>query len=315
MRKVKAKGESTAIDVIRMEVAVELASWFPQKKKPGYIWWEQDYINELFPEPYFRIVNESDHPGVIICNHKKQIPSIEQILKIHKNIHMMVHLSDEFMGLNKPERACENLYHRFKLVIRQHAYYKPEPPNVLHIPLGYFTNMLLSDNNKIHHNSRQYTIWSLSVPSSQRKFKWSFIGSAKGKDRKDRILTLNAFQQWSPYFMAGNLTTAAMRHMYNQSLFVIVGRGHYSTDCFRIYEAIISGAIPVVVVPSEKELNFTYSYQGHWLPVITAPTPIEAVNICQNMSDLQIDIKRVELARWYIERVTDILIRTGRNFP
>ena len=40
-------------------------------------------------------------------------------------------------------------------------------------------------------------------------------------------------------------------NIYSQSIFVFNGRGNVFLDCFRLYEAIIAGAIPVIV--GEKE--------------------------------------------------------------
>jgi hypothetical protein len=36
-----------------------------------------------------------------------------------------------------------------------------------------------------------------------------------------------------------------MIKVYNSSKFVVVGRGHSNLDCFRIYESIVGGALPV----------------------------------------------------------------------
>jgi len=50
--------------------------------------------------------------------------------------------------------------------------------------------------------------------------------------------------------------------IYSNSIFVINGRGNHSLDCFRIYESICSGAIPVIVA-SEKEINDTFYYNDY----------------------------------------------------
>lgn len=69
--------------------------------------------------------------------------------------------------------------------------------------------------------------------------------------------------------------------MYLQSVFVPIGRGGASLDCFRMYEAFRAGAIPVVVGPKE-EVERTFSTfvgsEGRLAPCVYSETWLAAVD-------------------------------------
>merc|ERR1711879_931886 len=60
-----------------------------------------------------------------------------------------------------------------------------------------------------------------------------------------------------PHFVAERNATT-MYEIYKESAFVPIGRGHVRLDCFRIYEAVVAGAVPVVVGPS-KEISWAFA--------------------------------------------------------
>ena len=57
-----------------------------------------------------------------------------------------------------------------------------------------------------------------------------------------------------------------MRETYRESIFVPNGRGNAKLDCFRLYEASICGAIPILV-GSKKEIKETFCKEENppWL--------------------------------------------------
>jgi hypothetical protein len=278
------------------------------------ILWETDYLQELFPLEHFQIVKQAKTPGVIVCTDISEISMIKEYLSESKNLKVMIHLSDEYVGKNRNTLACSQLYNRFQLVLRQHALpLNKTYTNVIQIPLGYMTNMFIDNfkNSTVlnRYYSTQVILWSSSIHSDHRKFKWSFIGHLKN----DRPYALEIFQKWGPHFIANNLNSSAMRYVYNDSLFVLVGRGWHSTDCFRIYEAIICGAIPIVVVNNKLEFENTFSfpvYNAGGISVVYAYPPIlftynwtDALRLCQSMSFDEIDKRRNELLIWYTNRI------------
>ena len=74
------------------------------------------------------------------------------------------------------------------------------------------------------------------------------MSMCKQSRKSDREKALETFGNWTPNVVAHKLTAREMRAVYNRSQFVVVGRGWTSLDCFRVYEALIAGAVPIVVV-------------------------------------------------------------------
>jgi hypothetical protein len=63
---------------------------------------------------------------------------------------------------------------------------------------------------------------------------------------------------------------------------VICGRGNCSLDCFRIYEAIVAGAIPVIV-GGQDEINRTFYYNNCLPPLLYFSSWEEAVLQCNKL--------------------------------
>jgi hypothetical protein len=160
---------------------------------------------------------------------------------------------------------------------------------------------MLTDNGSAM-SSLDAIIYSNHKKSIERNISWAFIGS---RGHSDRVKELDVFHSWSPNLVDEGYTPVEMRAIYNSSLFVLVGRGNKNLDCFRIYEAMISGAIPIVV-GSEDELAWVFQYEGHRLPLLYANSPQDALAKCKSMNHSQIDQQRDELTHWYIRRLHHI---------
>ena len=96
-------------------------------------------------------------------------------------------------------------------------------------------------------------------------------------------------------------------NIYKESLFVPVGRGNVSLDCFRIYEAIVAGAIPVICGTNE-EIQMTFNFHEKIPNIIVADTWDEAVMISQKYcSDKEI-LKNIISSNysWFNEQITYI---------
>ncbi len=267
--------------------------------------WERDYLFELFPPPYFRISNSSESPVAAICSHQDHVGMIDTLLSKDKKIAILIHISDEHLNTNKVTAACARIYHRFELVLRQYAFHETQPNNLLQIPLGFMTKMLRGEEDGVqHHLSTQYAQWSLSHSTELRKYKWSFIGGFHGRGKKDRETAVHVFSSWLPHYFSTDTTvthtSSQLKDIYNNSQFTIVGRGWYNLDCFRVYESIISGSIPVIVGPN-AEVSHAFAYNGHPPPVIHAESWDKALSICELMKSADIDKRREELVKWYIE--------------
>lgn len=142
-----------------------------------------------------------------------------------------------------------------------HNYYHPHYTyyeNCIQLPLGYVSGFLDNVSNIMD-----------CKPIEERKYNCSFVGEIKS-DRKEMcdLFKINmentcingVLNTWKLDNL--KVTPQEIYNIYSDSIFVINGRGNKSLDCFRIYEAIVSGAIPVIV-GSEKEINDSFNYNGH----------------------------------------------------
>jgi len=175
----------------------------------------------------------------------------EDLLKIVIDIKplIIIHLSDEWGTI--PEYTY--LTSKAKLVLRQHnfkgyniKYYN----NVYHIPLGYITKMLNDESSTDRTDIPLIT---------DRKYTWSFVGNHMKQDRYEMI---DKFKAEFPNYYQENTSAENMFEIYKKTIFVLNGRGNVSINCFRVYEAAVAGAIPVVVGDWE-ELKDTFNLGNH----------------------------------------------------
>jgi hypothetical protein len=145
---------------------------------------------------------------------------------------------------------CRDVYDRASFVFRQYAYHGQStewtrPPHLLQMPLGYMAGMLgpFPNHDGADNPAQQRFIDSVAVAESSlsrkaadRRFKWSFIGGKHGKGKNDRVHAIEVWQEWQPCHVNESVNTVQMKHVYDDSKFVIVGRGWNSIDCFRTYE-------------------------------------------------------------------------------
>ena len=249
----------------------------------NYASWEKDYIEFLFNNINYDIIyveqeklkNKLEEEDKLIGNNilvfSSNIYKFDLILKIVLRIKpiIIVHLSDEFG--NNPEYTQLASY--TKLLLHQYhcsSYPYDNYNNIIQIPLGYMTGMFNNINNK---NPLQFQ----AKPLLERKYKWSFIGNMK----KDRLELINNFsQKFNEKFIGNAITPSDMFNIYNDSIFVPNGRGNVTVDCFRIYEAILSGSIPVIVCDKE-EFNSAFYYNNDMPNFILEKTWNDAVNKCE----------------------------------
>ena len=225
--------------------------------------WERQYITqdllEVDLETYEKIIvakdeldysnfkNWSNHEklkeitnnNVLIFNStNRDYNVIFNIVKLLKP-KIIFNLSDEsgkreiFQELAKHTRIVFRQYH--------HLHYK-KYSNIHHIPLGYMKGMLENDYNNI----------TLKTPE-KRKYTWSFIGAV----RQNRVHMVSVMSQISPFIVSSGISPSEMKDIYRNSVFVTNERGWYVLDCFRLYEASLCGAIPVVV-GNVNEINATF---------------------------------------------------------
>lgn len=227
-----------------------------QRDPSGYLFDETYFLmNELFIGFEIRFFNKGEMfnyeflLGQIIVFTSNLI-TYEDIKKLCLVIKpkIIVHLSDE-IG-NRPE-YCD-LGNLCDLYLRQynHSHYN-YTENSLQIPLGY--------TNYGFHNIEDF--WKMNILevdsyNSDRKIDWSFIGSMKS-DRREMISEMSKIKN-NHHGLTENINEVV--DIYSNSKFVASGRGSFSLDCFRLYEASQCGSIPIVV-GDELELKSSFNFK------------------------------------------------------
>lgn len=261
--------------------------------------WEYDYIvDDLLPKGNKQIkfvsfynLKETEEPCdvfVYSCRDPKNyhwgfMPSYGQVLNAVKkfNPKIIIQLSDEF------EKENNNIHNELgnycKLFLRN--YHHPSytyTSNTLIFPLGY-TN-------------------DCSQNISSKKYDWSFIGEIKS-DREEMI---NTFSKLSNNFIGKDINKKEMCQIYSETHFVPCGRGNSSLDCFRLYEASMNGAIPVVV-GSRDEIETTFCYD-EVPPFIFSNSWQNALMICQDLlsNKIRLTERRNQVLEWWNNTVSKI---------
>ncbi len=342
--------------------------------------WSHDYyLNDVFvPKEHFRMIFwpdfqqwESDNaydealldlpenqPKIIVydvsvCGDDVTYPVMRKLISKYQP-RVLVHEADEYEGWDKKWRYGEGteLYKLVPLVLRQYSvspyqsYAKPFG-HVMHVPLGYMTDMLDFKKDVVNgpllvHTSggdfkhfkrvtklpkpeeaylegvhgKMSMLEAINFfrewhPSKTREYLWSFIGIIDGHPWA-RHQIIEAFNTTNPGgVIDSGLTPKEMREVYMQSKFVVVGKGHRNLECFRMYEAIVSGAIPVVADASMESLLASLDFDGDLPPFVTyepfrhwssSNFTLVAEDV-KNMNDSHINFIRTENEKWLI-RVT-----------
>ena len=277
--------------------------------------WEEDYIikdlcgNIKNLEVIFynkeNIDNLSKYAGeetILTINSLVNIDKAQQIvIKLKPSI--IIFLSDE-VG-NQYEYL--NLSQYTKLFLKHYSH-NLLSEKIIQIPLGYVKGML---NGKESEKLKLKKI-------SERKYKWCFIGSQKS-DRHDmfkQFLTNISNSQDDVYLSVANnpwkiddLQDSPKNtfEKYSNSIFVPIGRGNVSLDCFRIYEAIVCGAIPVIVGKSD-EINSTFYFHGKTFARIQAENWEQASKTCKELLEKPEIIQEMQEVNkiWWRDQISTI---------
>lgn len=232
--------------------------------------WDFDFIkNTFFNNDKFQIEdfdynnvdyytsNSELYDNCIIVYSTYFLSGINNMATIVKKIRprVLILCSDEY-GLCPLLTNLSN-YTRLFLHNYNHPHYTYYS-NCIQLPLGYVSGFLDNVSNI-----------KLCKSMFERKYNCSFVGEIKS-DRKEMCDIFSNNMENTYIKSVKNswkleelkVLPQELYDIYSNSIFVINGRGNKSLDCFRIYETIVSGAIPVIV-GSEKEINDTFCYNDY----------------------------------------------------
>lgn len=260
--------------------------------------WERDFIlRELLPPApctFFKAKelltlkpdSARKHVVFVFSSNWLKFSHVKNFCARHKPA-IVFHCSDEYG--NRPE--YEQLTGFCRLYMRQysHAAYSKNK-QVCVIPLGYVSGMF-------PYSSFMHKLKSMA----ERTLPWAHVGVVKS-DREEMRQAFNAL----PGGYCGLADKVIMRELYSNAKFVPVGRGNASVNCFRIYEAIVCGAIPVVVAPV-NELARTFVAEEAY-PWLTAQTWKDAAELCQGLltNPTALDDLQQKCVTWWRQRITGL---------
>jgi hypothetical protein len=307
-------------------------------KEINLIWWrfdpnlayEYDWLNLLLSDfGVNHLVNQSSEDDVYLdraivvinLNHNffdqdgsrqkynQELEQFRQYLQGFKTRGLKVglfHLNDEFY------KESTSYYPNLDFIFRQ--YYRQEDHEKYRhchfLTLGYKTG---------------FTESLVQQPIQERKYFWSFAGQLKGTrydmaKYADRIPggRLHTTTQWND---PKGLNTQEYAALLNNTVFSLCPMGNYSVDCYRIYEALEAGAIPIIEAKDVREAlavlfnpqlmlkygvwdqRFWLRNYHYWENAYGADFPCPLIYDWKNLEDLMgsIDIKSLsqEIQRWW----------------
>jgi hypothetical protein len=208
----------------------------------------------------------------------------------HFQPRVLIQLSDE--DGRSPQHM--ELAARVPLMLHQyrHAHY-PRRSNVFQIPLGYISGFL---------NGTSSTDRLKTKPMMSRTLQWSFVGTLK-QDRASMIASFEAILNNS-FYVSHKDSPVTISKMYENSVFVPNGRGNVVLDCFRLYEATLTGAIPVVV-GSWSEVRDAFYFDGDIPPWIFEESWENAAIRCRDLSTNYILLQHIqeEQLKWWSRQI------------
>lgn len=271
--------------------------------------WEKDYIcKEIFSGIKTREYSTEQLLDVNTFSEELQHNNIlafssnsifyEEALNLAKQLKpkIIVHLSDEYGTRNIYQKLSKHT----SLLLRQHNHFGyVTSSNIMVIPLGYGTGMLKGQSSKSIETK----------PILERKLNWSFIGNL---EKEDRHYMLESMRRMPHNLFTDNFSTSEMKDVYLDSIFVPCGRGGHKLDCFRLYEASICGAIPIVVgIEREIEQTFVFEHKPPWLFARNWEEAYIRSNQLLSYPERLIEIQR-EILFWWRKTNENILIEINK---
>jgi len=199
-------------------------------------------------------------PYSIICASCPNQTAVSDLIRYLERIpkpRVLYHMSDEFVEVGR------DLYGHCELAIRNGSanFDLANDHNVLQIPLGYVSG---------------FRNGSGAFPkSSERKCSFAFLGTMKN-ERETMLRTFDelqgpkivrktsSFTATTKYF--GTFTTI----QYKNAVFVPNPKGNWNPECFRMYDALEWGCIPLIKNYSDSKYHEGYHYKlfgDHPIPV------------------------------------------------
>jgi hypothetical protein len=246
---------------------------------------EREWLDELFGDHIDRHIYDG-HNKVVLDHcilidkfiHRKPIQYYEQFSK-RTNV-FLFHMSDE------QYHGGYEAYRHFNGVFRNYwsSVFKDQ---VMILPLGYSNGVSSCLSRK---------------PASTRKYAWSFAGETRRASRPEMVEALKGVDAHLCHSTdsgeAESIPPSAYRGILEDTIFAPSPMGRLNLECFRLYEALECGCIPIV----EKRASLDYFTD------LLGPHPLISIGDWSQAAALvkewQSDLKRIdalqsEITRWW----------------
>ncbi|WP_404790601.1 hypothetical protein [Altericista sp. CCNU0014] len=201
----------------------------------------------------------------------------------------LFHLGDEFY------RESTKFYQDLDFVFRQ--YYKEEDcrkySHCHYLPIGYKSGF-----------SHELVDRSMA----ERPYLWSFAGHLKGSRfemmKYAKQISGGKFHATSQWNDPNALSTQDYAGLLNDTKFSLCPMGNYSVDCFRVYESLEAGTIPIIETKSmaralavlfnpqlilkygSRDKNFWLRNYQYWEKAYPSDFPCPLIDDWRNLGDL-----------------------------
>lgn len=260
---------------------------------------EKEWIYELLQrggveyEEVFDLDGNRVFPSaVVVFNHTVDYETYFQKYQDAQVKFGAIHLSDEQLGDTTrfySHPMCNFVFRNYHHPLLTHH------KHVVTFGLGYKTGFARTTNPR----------------ETKRYYNWTFAGNSHTPERME---CMSPFMKMYPFkvhttslgFNASNgLSTDKYRDLMDDSRFVICPIGQGNIDSFRVYEALESGAIPIVVA-STKYQPYTPSYWHAIFPWMQASTIPMIIH--NNWNDAAVTVARIlQLKDVYEEIQTEMI--------
>jgi hypothetical protein len=235
----------------------------------------------------------------ISCPNQTDVSDLTRYLKRIPKPRVLYHMSDELVQVGL------DLYQHCELVIRNGSanFDMAADPKVIQIPLGYVSG--LGNSSRV-----------LSK-SSERKCSFAFLGTMKNERESDMLRAFDeiqghrivrktkSFAAATKYF--GTFTTI----IYKNAVFVPNPKGNWNPECFRLYDTLEWGCIPLIKRYSVSTYHESYHdklFGRH--PIPTFGDWRESVRFARDLlcDKAALDNLQAEIIAWWQNYKTDLQV-------
>ncbi|NBP02196.1 MAG: hypothetical protein EBU90_19145 [Proteobacteria bacterium] len=218
--------------------------------------WETDWVHYLFSDITIEIIDNLDHTlyidNSVLIDTLHAAPYHNEYAKEMKRRSLrfgLVHLTDEGSDNDiSSYPICDFVVRNF--------YRQGMPSHVLTVPLGW----TVGNRNLVGDKS-----------ATQRPLHWSCIVHRLDMSRVEASQVFGNDQNGLFYAVdhhGPRLSTEKMSEIYRDSIFVLCPSGRITPESFRVFEALESGAIPVVTKTDYWQLCYGIDFPAiqvnHW---------------------------------------------------